>query len=243
MDSPLQSILGALAIITVPGMTTLDLDRHAAMMISASRCEPAFLGYQPRGAAVPYPYTLCVSIDNEVIHGLPSERKIEDGMVVSLDLGLKKRKFGVLDKEQDRLGYNPWEYDDGALTVIVGNGSSAARRLVEGTKSALEAAVVACKPGKTTLDVGRAVAQVAKFFQLGIIQQYGGHGIGEELHMAPHIPNEPLGEPVKFHAGHRYALEPMFCTKRGEVYTDSSNWTVKLKGGGIAAHFERTVEL
>jgi methionyl aminopeptidase len=243
MDSPLQSILENLALVVHPGVSTMELEVAAAAMLRLHKVEPAFLGYKPEGAPGPYPNVLCVSINNEVIHGIPdANRKIEDGDVVSLDLGLKKLTDqpltgGGLEK------LNPWEFDDGALTVICGNGSSVARRLLVATKAALEAGVIAAKPGKTTHDIGRAIASVASHFNFGIVKGYGGHGIGHALHLPPHIPNEPLGEPLVLEAGKRYAIEPMFSSKKGDVHTEKNGWTVKLNGGGIAAHFERTIQL
>lgn len=238
MDSPLQNILETLAASVHVGQVTMELEKAATSLIQLAGCEPAFLHYHPKGFPTPYPYVLCVSINNEVIHGMPSEtRKIEDGDVVSLDLGLKK-------PVETKWGLDHWEYDDGALTVIAGRGgSSTARRLVKATKTALEAGCAAARAGATTHDIANAIADVARFFQVGIVEGYGGHGIGSQLHLEPHIPNEPLGEPVTLLAGHRYAIEPMFATKKGAVHVAKDGWTVKLNGGGVAAHFERTVSL
>jgi methionyl aminopeptidase len=227
MDSPLQQILDALAVSVHVGQTTMELETLASFLLKTSGVEPAFLGYKPEGAPGPYPNVLCVSINNEVIHGIPSERVIEYGDVVSLDLGLVK----------------DGEFDDGATTVIAGQGSAVARRLLLATKTALDAGCAAAKAGRTTHDIGRAIKAVADHFGFGIIKGYGGHGIGSALHLPPHIPNEPLGEPLKLTAGTRIAIEPMFSSKRGDVHTEPNGWTVKLDGGGVAAHFERTIAL
>jgi methionyl aminopeptidase len=225
MDSPLQTILEYLGNLAQAGMTTKQLDESAERMLRLHNCEPAFLGYQPKGHKEPFPSTLCVSINNEVIHGLPSDRKLEDGDVVKLDLGLKKNG----------------QYDDGAITVIIGKGSSVARRLVKATKEALDAGCKAAKAGNTTHDIAKAIKAIADREGFGIVEDYGGHGIGEELHMEPHIPNAPEGDPVKLEAGKRIAIEPMFASKKGRVFVEHNGWTVKLVGGGVAAHFERTV--
>jgi len=242
MDSPLQSILENLAAMVRVGQVTMELEIAAAAMLRLHGCEPAFPGQKPTGAPIPYPYVLCVSINNEVIHGMPSEtRKIEDGDVVSLDLGLRKKAAELYTDGLEKL--NPWEYDDGALTVIAGHGSANARKLVTATKAALEAGCSAASPGATTHDIAAAITAVAAYFGVGIVKGYGGHGIGNALHLPPHIPNEPLGEAVKLEAGHRYAIEPMFATKRGDVHVAKDGWVVVLNGGGVAAHFERTVEV
>jgi methionyl aminopeptidase len=237
MDSPLQNILQTLATTVHPGQTTMDLEIAAAAMLRLHNCEPAFLGYQPEGAKTPYPNVLCVSLNNEVIHGIPSaDRKIEWGDVVKLDLGLRK-------PAKTEGGLDFMEYDDGATTVIAGKGSATARHLLLATKTALDAGCAAAKAGHTTHDIAKAIALVADFFKVGIVKGFGGHGIGEALHLPPNIPNEPLGEPVKLMAGMRLAIEPMFSSKRGDVHIARNDWTVVLNGGGVAAHFERTVEL
>jgi len=181
---------------------------------------------------------LCTSINGEVIHGIPSDRKLEDGDVLKLDCGIKA---------QDG------QYDDGATTVLVGDCSAVARRLVKSTKEALEAGIKVAKAGNTNHDIAKAIEAVAKRDGFAVIHGYGGHGIGTELHMPPHIPNEmvygadgktPLDECVKLTSGMRIAIEPMLCSsKHGFTKVAADGWTVKLIGGGIATHFERTVEI
>jgi methionyl aminopeptidase len=227
----LGEILDNLASRVIEGATGNDLERYAELLMQIHEVEPAFKGYQPKGFSGAYPNILCVSINGEVIHGLPDDRKFEDGDVVKIDCGTKDRSHG--------------QYDDGATTVIVGRGSAAARRLVKGTREALEAAVALAKPGATTDDLAAAIEAVAKRYELAVIHGYGGHGIGTELHMEPFIPNEVVeGVPsVELVAGQRIAIEPMFSTNRGETYVDKNGWTIKIRGGGLAAHFERTVVL
>src|SRR5277367_3663599 len=146
MNSPLQDILKMLATLCVEGQTGKNLDALALSSIRSHGCEPAFLDYRPDGRDLNdcFPATLCVSINGEVIHGIPDDRKFAFGDVVSLDLGLKKYEpltFDGLEK------LNPWEYDDGATTVIVGEraGSAVARKLVRATREALEAGIAAAK--------------------------------------------------------------------------------------------------
>ena len=200
----LENILSTLAGMTVEGANGLLLEEMASKLLELNECSPAFLGYQPKGFPSPYPNVLCVSINGEVIHGIPDDRKFQDGDVVKIDIGLK-----------DEDG----QFDDGATTVVIGRGSAATRRLIKGTQEALEAGVVAAKPGATTNDIAAVIEAVAKKYELAVIHGYGGHGIGAELHMEPFIPNEvrPEVPPEALVKGQRIAIEPMFSTNRGET--------------------------
>ncbi len=233
----LETILDTLVSMTVEGVQTKALNESAAALIRLNNCEPAFLGYTPTGNANlgGYPAVLCVSINGEVIHGIPSDRKVEDGDVVKLDCGIKMPDG---------------QYDDGATTVLVGDCSVIARKLVKCTKEALEAGIAVAKAGNTNHDIAKAVEAVVKRDGFAVIHGYGGHGISTVLHDQPHIPNEmvykddgktPVDEPVVLTSGMRLAIEPMVASKRGFVMTAVDGWTVKLIGGGIAAHFERTI--
>jgi len=222
------------------GMPTSYLDKMAADLIRIHKCEPAFLGFTPTGRADlgGYPAVMCVSINGEVIHGIPSDDKVlQDGDVVKLDCGIKM---------------SDGQYDDGATTVLVGDCSATARKLVKSTKEALEAGIRQAKVGKTNHDITKAIEAVAKRDGFAVVHGYGGHGIGTELHMEPHIANEmiykedgetPLDEPVKLTSGMRLAIEPMFASKRGFVKTAADGWTLQIVGGGVAAHFEKTVTI
>ncbi len=249
MNSPLQSILDSLASLAAEGMTGKLLDGMAATLIKLHGCEPAFLNYTPdaRVQKTGFPAVLCVSVNNEVIHGIPDDRRLEWGDIVSLDLGLRARVWnpGV------KAGEPEYEYDDGATTVIVGStvqpdgsiryaGSATARRLLKATQEALGAGLAQAKAGKTTHDIGRAIAAVSAREGFSVIKGYGGHGIGAQLHMEPHIPNEPVGEAVPLVAGTRVCIEPMFATNRGDTFVARNGWTVKVSSG-LAAHFERSV--
>ena len=238
-NSPLQKILETLATLVVPGHNTKQIDDMAAFLCKEHDVKPAFLGYKPPnfGGAEGYPATACVSINDEVIHGIPSaERKMEEGDVVKIDLGIEK----------------DGQFDDGAITVLCANkdedgkliGTSAvSRKLVKATAEALDAGCAAAKAGATTHDIASAIEAVAKKYDLHVIHGYGGHGIGEQLHMEPHIPNEVAGAapPVELKAGQRLAIEPMLGTNHGFTYTAKDGWTIKLRNGGLAAHFERTI--
>jgi methionyl aminopeptidase len=229
--SLLQDILHVLKLQAVEGATGLQLDAAAAALLKLHNVEPAFLNYTPGGNAPTegFPNVLCVSINGEVIHGIPDERKFEYGDVVKLDLGLKEANG---------------DFDDGALTVIVGEraGSAVARRLVAATEEALNAGIAAARPGKTTHDIAKAIRAVADREGFSVILGYTGHGIGKSLHQAPDVPNEPIGVAVKLEEGMRLAVEPMFSSNKPFTVVDKKNkWTVRLQGGGIASHFERTV--
>lgn len=241
-ETLLNGILQALSAMVVPGVTTKQLDEQAERLCSLHGVKPAFKGYKPPnfGTTEGYPNSLCVSINEEVIHGIPSDRKIQDGDVVKLDMGI----------EQDG------QFDDGATTVLVGEldpktghilGTSAAsRKLVKATKEALDAGVAQAKAGKTTHDIAAAVEAVAKKYDLHVVHGYGGHGIGSSLHLEPHIPNEVAGAgpPVELKPGMKIAIEPMFSTASGGfTYVAKDGWTVKLRNGGLAAHFEQTVTI
>jgi len=225
----LEHILEVLAEFCTEGKTGIDLEKYAELLLEIHKVESAFKGYQPKGFNSPYPNILCVSINGEVIHGIPDDRKFQDGDVVKIDCGIK---------EGD-------QYDDGATTVIIGRGSAAARRLVHATMTALIAGVNAAKPGNTTNDIAAAIEQVAKTYEVAVVHGYGGHGIGTELHMEPHVPNEvtPDVPAVELKPGMRIAIEPMLATKRGFTEVASNGWTIKIIGGGVAAHFERTVTI
>ncbi len=234
----LETILNALAEAVKPGVTTKSLDEMAEALCRLSNVTPAFRGYKPPNFGTPegFPASVCVSIDNEVIHGIPRDRKIEEGMVVKIDIGTLEQ---VTDAEGNTVNY----YDDGATTVLVGHCSATARKLVKATREALEAGVAKAIAGNTTHDIAKAVEAVAKEYEFYVVHGYGGHGIGENLHQGPHIPNELDGSPTAtLIVGQRYAIEPMIATaSSGFTYVDKDGWTIKLLRGGLAAHFERTI--
>ena len=233
----LETIISTLAAAVKPGITTGSLDVMAEALCVEHGVKPAFKWYKPANFGTPegFPASVCVSIDNEVIHGIPRDRKIEEGMVVKID-------FGTVEEITNVDGHRVNYYDDGATTVLVGDCSSVARRLVKATKEALEAGVAAAVGGNTTHDIAKAIETVAKDYEVYVIHDFGGHGIGTELHMEPHIPNELDGsKPATLIIGQRVAIEPMFGSNHGFTYVDKDGWTVKLHRGGLAAHFERTV--
>jgi methionyl aminopeptidase len=220
MSTTLEEIIQKLSEKTVVGATGLQLEDLAKTLLNEAGAEPAFLGFKD------YPNVICVSINSELIHGIPDDRPFQDGDVVKIDIGLKK----------------DGQFDDGATTVIVGGqGSKLARKLVKATKEALEAGCQCARAGYTTNDIGRAVHSTAVKYGMAVIEGYGGHGIGAELHLPPFVPNYGIDTPVRLETGMRLAIEPMLSTRDGLTFVGENKWTILLKHKGLAAHFERTV--
>lgn len=224
----LGEILAELSAMARPGTTGRELDEVAERLIRAGAAEPLFLGYKTRGASSAYPATLCLSVNDEVVHGIPKEERVlAEGDVVSLDLGL------LLD------GYSA----DAARTIIIGEGDADAKRLVAGTQEALASAIGAAKAGNTVGDIGAAVEAVAKKYELTVVRDLGGHGTGrKEFHEAPFVANfgKP-GEGEELTEGMVLALEPIFTLGRGAIKVMEDGWTYATRDHSPAAHFEDTV--
>lgn len=203
-----------------PGVSTATLDELAETYIRRAGAVPSFKGY--RG----YPATLCISIDDEVVHGIPGRRTIRDGQVVSVDAG------AIVDG---------W-HADGARTFIVGSVPPAVQELVETTHLALMAGIAAAVAGNRIGDISAAIEDVARPAGFGIVRQYVGHGIGEAMHEAPQIPNYRTGDPgLRLEPGMTLAIEPMLTLGSHEVATNADGWTVVTVDGSLAAHFEHTI--
>jgi methionyl aminopeptidase len=209
-----------------PGMTTLELDRLAEEHIRSAGATPSFLGY----GSPPFPATLCVSVNDEVVHGIPGPRVIEDGDVVSIDCG------AIVDG---------W-HGDSAITVVVGDPpSSAARDLLRVTEEAMWRGIAAAATGGRVGDISHAVeASVQASGAYGIVPDYTGHGIGSAMHQPPSVPN--FGKPgkgVRLVEGLALAVEPMITLGDPWTHTDADEWTVRTDDGSLAAHFEHTFVL
>jgi methionyl aminopeptidase len=212
--------LDALERAVVPGLKTKELDRIAHERIVRSGAQPAFLGY--RG----FPASVCVSVNDEIIHGIPGERRLCEGDIVSLDLG------AVVD------GY----FGDGARTVAVGVVSEEARSLMRTTEEALWQGISMCTPGKRVGDIGHAVEQHAQGRGYSVVRDYVGHGIGTSLHEEPQIPNYgPPGRRARLAAGMCLAIEPMVNAGSAAVRVLDDGWTAVTADGSLSAHFELTV--
>jgi len=204
-----------------PGVSTLDLDRFAEKSVRDLGAVPAFLGY--RG----YPATLCVSINEEIVHGIPSPKRfVKEGDIVSLDLG------AVCD------GF----YGDAALTVAAGQISKGAQKLMDVTRRSLDEALSKVKAGARLGDVCHAVEVFAVENGMSVVREFTGHGIGRRLHEEPSIPNfgKPGTGPL-LKAGMTLAIEPMLCLGRADVVVKNDGWTAVSADGSLAAHYEHTV--
>jgi methionyl aminopeptidase len=202
------------------GITTDDLDREADTFIRDHGCIPGFLGYQD------YPKSLCVSVNDEVVHGIPGARAIEDGDLVSLDCGL------ILDG---------WWADSG-LSVACGEASPEVARLIEVTREALERGIAAARPGNTIGDIGHAVQTYAEAQGYSLVREYVGHGIGRNMHEPPQVPN--LGQPGTGNTlkpGYVLAIEPMVNAGGPQVRVREDGWTVVTVDHRLSCYFEHTV--
>jgi methionyl aminopeptidase len=205
-----------------PGMTTGDLDAIAEKEIRARGARPAFVGY--RG----YPKTLCTSVNDEVVHGIPGSRRLHEGDIVGIDCG------AIVD------GY----YGDAARTLAVGRIDAAKAALLAATREALHAGIAVARPGNRVHDIGAAVELVAIRHGYGVVRDFVGHGVGTALHEEPQIPNYgPAGRGPLLKAGMVLAIEPMFNLGRHEVSVDGDGWTVRTKDGSASAHFEHTIAI
>lgn len=205
-----------------PGVTTDDLDAIAEAEIRRQGARPAFIGY--RG----YPKTLCTSVNDEVVHGIPGKRALREGDVVGIDCGAV---FA---------GY----FGDAARTVPVGKIAPESAKLLDVTRKALEAGIAAARPGARVSDIGAAVEAVALVHGYGVVRDFVGHGVGTALHEEPQVPNYgPGGRGSQLKAGMVLAIEPMFNLGRAEVSVDPDGWTVRTRDRSTSAHFEYTIAL
>ena len=205
-----------------PGVVDTDLDRMARRMIEKMGAVPAFLGY--RG----FPATICCSINEEVVHGIPSGRRFKEGDIVGIDIGLAWQGF----------------YSDSAYTYPIGRISAAAQRLLQITRESLDIGVAQMRPGGYVGDISQAVQQFAESRGYGVVHEYTGHGIGREMHEAPECPNflaASKGKGVRLRPGLVIAIEPMINEGTGDTRVLDDQWTVVTEDGGLSAHFEHTV--
>jgi methionyl aminopeptidase len=215
-----------------PGITTAELDRAAEDHIRASGGVPSFRGYLGGGrygrGPHAFPGSLCISIDDEVVHGIPGERRIREGELVSVDAG------AIVDG---------W-HGDAARTFVVGEVAEDARRLVDATRLALMAGIAAARPGAWIGDISEAVQLIADDAGFGIVRQYVGHGIGTAMHQDPQVPNfRSGGRGLRIEPGLCLAIEPMFTLGSYEVETRPDGWTVATRDRSLAAHFEHTIAI
>jgi methionyl aminopeptidase len=217
-----------------PGISTAELDRLAERHIRAEGGIPSFLGYlggrrYDPGHPHAYPASTCISIDDEIVHGIPGDREILPGQIVSVDVGVI---------------HDGW-HGDGARSFICGGdaaGSPAALRLVQTTRLALMAGIAAAVPGNHIGDIGAAVEDIAVAAGYGIVRQYVGHGIGTAMHEDPQVPNfRSRSNGIELAPGICLAIEPMLTVGSEDTRTLGDNWTVVTRDGSLAAHFEHTI--
>ncbi len=221
----LAEILDALSAAVKPGVTSHELDMVARALIQQRGARPSFLGYAPKGRRG-FPAALCVSVNEAVVHGLPTGVPFVEGDIVGLDLGIVYRGL----------------YLDSAHTVPVGKVSDAAQRLLEVTSRALAIGIEAAGVDKTTGDIGAAIQRYVEGSGFAVVRALVGHGVGYSVHEEPAVPNYGVpGQGVRLVEGLVIAIEPMVAQGSAEVLTAEDGWTVKTAGGGLAAHEEHTV--
>ena len=211
-----------------PGMSTYELDKIAEDFIKSKGGVPAQKGYPSGVRGVPnFPATLCISINDEVIHGIPSKDIIiKDGDIVSIDLVVLKNGF----------------HGDAARTHLVGNVSDEARKLVEVTQQAFFEGIKYAKEGNRVGDIGYAVNEYVKKFGYSVVREFQGHGIGREMHEDPGIPNYgKKGKGMRLQKNMTIAVEPMVIEKSPDIFELDDGWTIVTEDGSLAAHYENTI--
>lgn len=217
-----HKVLDGIAEKIVPGVTTRELDRFAEETIRAAGAVPAFLHY--RG----YPATLCTSIDDVIVHGIPNDVALEEGNIIGVDCGVVHQGF----------------YGDAARTFAVGEVPEDARRLMRVTRESLKLAVEKARPGGRLSDIGHAVQSHVEAHGFAVVRDFVGHGIGTALHEDPQVPNfgRP-GEGMTLRAGMVLAIEPMVNVGGPGVQVDADGWTARTEDGSLSAHYEYSVAI
>jgi len=205
-----------------PGVTTIELDKIAEEFILSHNATPTFKGY--RG----FPASICASINEEVVHGIPGLRSLKNGDIISIDVGVNFQ------------GYN----GDAARTFPVGQVSADALKLIEVTRQSFFEGIAYAKQGHRLSDISHAIQTYVERHNFSVVRDYVGHGIGQNMHEAPQIPNfGPPGKGPRLRAGMTLAIEPMVNMGGYEVYTLKNNWTVVTRDGSLSAHYENTIAI
>lgn len=208
------------------GVMTMELDRLAEELIKKKGGRPSFKNYKTSDDKIPYPASLCISINDEVVHGIPCGRKLKNGDIVSLDLGLEYKGF----------------YTDMAVTLPVGKVSKNAKKIIDATKKSLDKGIKIIKNGVFTGDIGYAIQFYAESKGFNVVRRLVGHGVGYDVHEDPQVPN--FGKPktgVQLKVGMVLALEPMLTGGDFDIILNKDDWTWKTKDGSLSAHFEHTI--
>jgi methionyl aminopeptidase len=211
----------------VPGVTTAELDERAEAFILDRDAIPSFKGYPP-GSAHPFPGAICASVNEELVHGIPGGRVLEEGDIISIDVGAIWN------------GY----HGDGAVTLPVGEVSQEAKDLMAVTEGALDAGIAAARAGDRSGDVSAAIQSYVEERGYEVVREYTGHGIGRKMHEEPQVPNHGKpGQGVLLRKGMTIALEPMVLISSPRVRVLDDHWTVVSRNGKLTAHFERTIAI
>ena len=216
------TVLQELRRMAVPGVSTLEIDRAAEKMIRDAGALPTFKGYHG------FPYSICASVNEQVVHGFPSDYQLKDGDIFSIDCGVTLEGF----------------VGDTATTVPIGNVSNELLQLIKVTEESLERAIEQCWPGKRLGDIGWAVQEHAEAHGYSVVREYVGHGIGRKMHEDPQIPNygKP-GQGPKIKAGYVFAIEPMINMGTHHTKVLADGWTVVTLDGHPSAHSEHTIAI
>lgn len=241
----LAGILNQVVAAARVGISTFELDNLAEDLILQSGGAPSFKGYRVKGARNAYPGTMCISINDEVVHGIPrNDRILREGDVVGLDIGMwySGGKRGDWRREAGKTDSRSSLCTDMAVTIGIGKISSEAKRLIDATKESLDIGIGQVKPGATVGDIGNAIETFLKKNNLGIIRDLAGHGVGYELHEEPLIPNySSAGKGVELKEGMVIAIEPMATLGDWRVVLADDGWTFKTVDNSLGAHFEHTM--
>ena len=205
-----------------PGITTVELDRIAREHIAARGGRPSFLGYHG------FPASICASVNDEIVHGIPGPRVLQEGDIISVDVGVIKN------------GY----HGDAAVTLPVGTVSEEAQRLIETTEGAFEAGIAQAVPGNRLGDISAAIQEYAESRGFDLVREYVGHGIGREMHEEPQVPNFGVANTgPRLRPGMALAIEPMLTIGSAATHVRPDGWTVVTAVGGLAAHYEQTIAI
>lgn len=221
-------ILAQVADKVKPGVSTQDLEDFARKLIEEGKDRPAFLNYKPRGAKRPFPAALCVSVNDEIVHGIPNENPkiLNEGDIVTIDLGLVHKGF----------------ITDSAVTLPVGKVSEENKKLIEHCKEALYLGIKQARVGNTVGDIGHAIESFIRPLGYGLSEGLAGHGVGYSVHEDPYVPNEGKpGQGEKLVSGMVIAIEPMVTLGSDGITLDKDGYTYKTKDGSNATHFEHTI--
>jgi methionyl aminopeptidase len=211
----------------IPGVTTAELDELAESLIRSHGAVPSFKGYPP-GSAHPFPASICASVNEELVHGIPGPRVLQEGDIFSVDVG------AILDNY----------HGDAAVTLPVGQISPEVQKLLDVTEGALYAGIAAARVGNRLGDISAAIQSHVESHRYNVVREYTGHGIGREMHEDPQVPNygQP-GQGVRLRKGMTIALEPMVLTGDNSVKVMDDHWAVVSCDGELTAHFEHTIAI